>query len=185
MNQKYLTLDDLTSLPPNTPVKLQRQLTPTEIQELSGIGDYSNELCVLEGNIITRDQVKHLKQDRAIGADGKIIYFNDLIEKGYSAQLRSFDEFPAEISKYDVGDEISIIRTRQIQGVYAWVVASPTRMTLNKDGEWDFEPIPSSRSRAYLDNTRFKTAEEAWEVFRKERTAHYLLNASSNRQNSP
>jgi hypothetical protein len=36
---------------------------------------------------------------------------------------------------------------------------------LNKRGEWEFEPIPSSRSDAFLKRCRWSDFERAWMVF--------------------
>lgn len=36
-----------------------------------------------------------------------------------------------------------------------------TGMVLNKKGQWEFEPIPSSRSDAFLKRARFDSADEA------------------------
>ncbi|BDC37721.1 hypothetical protein PTKU15_10180 [Paraburkholderia terrae] len=55
---------------------------------------------------------------------------------------------------------ISIERTQQIDDTYLWKAKRGSEC-LNKDGGWEYEPIPSSRDDAFLGRCRFSTAEEA------------------------
>lgn len=38
---------------------------------------------------------------------------------------------------------------------------------LNRDGEWEYEPQPSSRDDAFIDRCRFRSLDEAAETLRK------------------
>lgn len=38
---------------------------------------------------------------------------------------------------------------------------------LNKEGKWEFEPMPSSRTEEFFQRTRFKDEQEAFEFFEK------------------
>lgn len=57
-------------------------------------------------------------------------------------------------------DEIKIQRTRQIEGPALWKVMDKGNC-LNKSGEWEWEPMPSSRDDEFLARCRFDTADEA------------------------
>lgn len=57
-------------------------------------------------------------------------------------------------------DEILIQRTRQIEGPPLWSVRL-NGDCLNKSGEWEREPMPSSRDDEFLERCRFSTAQEA------------------------
>lgn len=41
---------------------------------------------------------------------------------------------------------------------------------LNKNGEWEYEPMPSSRDQAFFDRCRFASAQEAHRAYRKLKT---------------
>lgn len=56
--------------------------------------------------------------------------------------------------------DFTLRRMRQIKGPDKWAVyrnGSP----LSKEGEWEYEPIPSSRDDAYLKRCRYDSIEEA------------------------
>jgi hypothetical protein len=44
---------------------------------------------------------------------------------------------------------------------YMWKVLSGSGAVLGKDGEWEYEPIPSSRDEEFYAHCRFDTYEEA------------------------
>ena len=62
--------------------------------------------------------------------------------------------------------EMTIIRTPQMSGPDLYKVMKRV-YCLSKTGEWDFEPIPSSRTEEYLSSHRFGTFEEALVAARK------------------
>ncbi len=47
-----------------------------------------------------------------------------------------------------------------------WAVERSGRC-LNKSGEWEWEPMPSSRDNAFFARTRWPSAEEAIQAFRE------------------
>ncbi len=51
-------------------------------------------------------------------------------------------------------------------GVDKWAVRQGSNC-LAKDGEWEYEPQPSSRDDAFLDRCRYKTLEEANAVLQR------------------
>lgn len=65
-----------------------------------------------------------------------------------------------EIQEYIVtskcGQEFIVQRRIQKDNDLLWCVLSIGNMCLNDKLEWEFEPLPSSRSDKYLKRTRFK-----------------------------
>lgn len=59
------------------------------------------------------------------------------------------------------GDEIKVQRARQTKGPALWKVLDGRGNCLNKRGEWEWEPMPSSRDDDFLARCRFETAEAA------------------------
>jgi len=57
-------------------------------------------------------------------------------------------------------DEIRVERARQMNGGALWAVRYRGDV-LNKQGEWEWEPMPSGRDEAFLARARFNSAEEA------------------------
>lgn len=56
-------------------------------------------------------------------------------------------------------DEIRIERARQMSGPDLWAVRYRGDV-LNKQGEWEWEPMPSGRDEDFLARARFDSAEE-------------------------
>lgn len=56
-------------------------------------------------------------------------------------------------------DEI-YIETRDSADGVRYVITKDNR-TLNKAGDWEYEPLPSNRTASYLRRTRFKTLHSA------------------------
>ena len=69
-----------------------------------------------------------------------------------------------EIQLYGGGqdDVASVVlqRRRQLNGPDRWSV-NDRGSVLDKDGDWAFDPSPSSRTDEYLETTRFATPDEA------------------------
>lgn len=63
-------------------------------------------------------------------------------------------------SQYTV-DEIKVQRMRQRDGANLWKVSDGRGSVLGKGGEWEYEPMPSSRDDEFLARCRFASAEEA------------------------
>lgn len=65
--------------------------------------------------------------------------------------------------------DVTIQRRRQRDGSSLWSI-NERGNCLNNAGDWEYEPIPSSRDDAYLARTRWQTAREAlmaWVRFHK------------------
>jgi hypothetical protein len=71
-----------------------------------------------------------------------------------------------QVSAYSLGvpanslSEVFVERCAQRDGSYLWRVTKRGDC-LNKDGEWEYEPLPSSRDDAFLERCRFDSAETA------------------------
>lgn len=64
------------------------------------------------------------------------------------------------ITAYSVG-ELKVERARQLAGADLWAVRDGSDYCLDKWGNWEWEPMPSSRDDKFLNRCRFATAEEA------------------------
>lgn len=75
-------------------------------------------------------------------------------------QIRSY------IVERDDGVEmVTLDRSPQIDGKDKWAIRKGG-VCLNAEGDWEYEPIPSSRDREFLQRCRFETpfhALSAWE----------------------
>jgi hypothetical protein len=83
-------------------------------------------------------------------------------------------ESRAVISRYTIdgnprssgSDAIHIERAKQIEGPAKWAVRRHGDC-LNKQGEWEYEPMPSSRDDEFLARCRFDSPAEALAVICK------------------
>lgn len=62
-------------------------------------------------------------------------------------------------------DEITIENVRQPDGPDRWAIRKGGSC-LAKDGNWEFEPLPSSRSEAFFMRCRYATLESALETIK-------------------
>lgn len=60
------------------------------------------------------------------------------------------------IAAYDAGSGIKIEAAKQLDGSTLWVVRYEGNC-LNKEGQWEYEPLPSSRDTEFLARTRYDT----------------------------
>lgn len=78
-----------------------------------------------------------------------------------TALLDSIVELTVQPDTRGLGtDEITVQRRRQIDGPDLWAVCL-RGYVLNKKGKWEYEPIPSSRTDAFLKRCRFNGLLEA------------------------
>lgn len=49
------------------------------------------------------------------------------------------------------------------RGQGAWAITDDMRNVLDKNGNWNYEPSPSSRTEEFISNTRWPSAKEAFE----------------------
>lgn len=70
----------------------------------------------------------------------------------------------AEICAYELPDGTHLARCRHRDGGFRWVVRRDGSC-LNSDGEFEYEPMPSSRDDDFLARCRFATVEGAYAVW--------------------
>src|SRR6185503_10161215 len=63
-------------------------------------------------------------------------------------------------SEFELDSNITVCRRRQRGGSIMWAVRR-AGFCLAKDGEWEWEPLPSSRDEEFLSRCRFFSYEEA------------------------
>jgi hypothetical protein len=71
--------------------------------------------------------------------------------------------------------EVRLECVKQIDGSDLWAIREKG-CCLNKQGEWEIEPIPSSRTSAFYKRCRWKSPEAAlkfWRVGHQSRFEHY------------
>jgi len=75
------------------------------------------------------------------------------------------DEMLARATVFAMGDGVTV---ELVRGMDAdrWAVRRMGRAVLNVDGQWEHEPLPSSRSDEFLARTRFDL-ETAWAMAEK------------------
>ena len=71
--------------------------------------------------------------------------------------LKSNDGLGLEVEAYSAGGGVRIEACRQRDGSRLWAVRNSFGDVLNKQGEWEWEPQPSSRDEAFLRRCRFDT----------------------------
>ncbi len=105
---------------------------------------------------------------------GKIDYLvnkiNDL-ERMQDAAI-SYEIMPQRVENGRIYGEITVQKRPQMDGSVKWAVYQRSTFVLNKDMQWEFEPIPSSRDDEFLARTRFDTLLEAWNAARVMKRAY-------------
>lgn len=66
---------------------------------------------------------------------------------------------PSRWTDADSGNYIEIVRNKD--GIKLFAVRNIAGSCLNKDGEWEFEPLPSNRSDEFFLRCRYETFEAA------------------------
>lgn len=70
----------------------------------------------------------------------------------------------AEVCAYELPGGFKIERCKQIDGGIKWACRYMTSC-LNKSGDLEKEPLPSNRDKAFLENCRFNSPREAYDVW--------------------
>lgn len=73
--------------------------------------------------------------------------------------------------------EVRLERVKQIDGPDLWAIREKG-CCLNQQGEWELEPMPSNRKRAFLERCRWNSAETAvkfWRTGHQSRFEHYRI----------
>lgn len=77
-------------------------------------------------------------------------------------------EYQVEGGKPRDVDDIRLRRMMQRDGSSKWAIYEGSRC-MNRDGEWEYEPLPSSRDEDFLNWCRFDSPEEAMTIYAKHR----------------
>jgi hypothetical protein len=75
-------------------------------------------------------------------------------------EARLSDQLDLPVAAYDAGGEVRIEATKQMDGRVLWKVRKHNHVLANT-GEWEWEPMPSSRDAEHLARCRFSTPQEA------------------------
>jgi hypothetical protein len=59
-------------------------------------------------------------------------------------------------------EEVFIDKRKQIDRSFKYAISTNGNSVLTKLGDFEYEPLPSSRDSKYLNRARFDTLEEAW-----------------------
>ena len=74
----------------------------------------------------------------------------------------------AHATKFDFKNDLSIEARAQKDGKHKWVLLHYTNNVYNKvDNDFEYEPLPSSRTAEFIRNTRFDTFISAYIAYRK------------------
>lgn len=73
----------------------------------------------------------------------------------------------AEISMYDLPDSTRLERCAQKRSGFKWAARRCSGYCINRDGELEDEPQPSSRDDTFLERCRFDSAAEAYAAWAK------------------
>ena len=100
--------------------------------------------------------------------------------RGNAGALRKILSLPvsprlpqAKIASYALGeptnpfDQVTLEAMPQRDGRLLWAIRNASRSCLNKSGQWEFEPMPSSRDDAFLQRCRWDTPEKAYKAWEK------------------
>lgn len=77
-----------------------------------------------------------------------------------TAELRAARELLACATEFEISERVTVAQRKGIDAV-RWAVYRDRSFCLAKDGEWEYEPLPSSRDDAFIERCRFGTLAEA------------------------
>lgn len=173
------------STPPATPVEPRVDAVAREVAKAlmtNGLGERCDRLALLLGGSpigagwslsgATAQIRETLEQegyvlDRMAEADRRARASHPSAVSGEGERLKELEVLEYQIAGGGPFDreDVRLVRRRNRDGVSKWAVVN-RGAALNADGEWEWEPIPSSRTDEYLARTRFATPEAALNVYR-------------------
>lgn len=92
--------------------------------------------------------------------------------------MKTLNELTVECYRLDFWEDVILVileRCGQRDGSDLWAIREGGSC-LNKDGQWEYEPIPSSRDKDFIGRCRWATAQDAlefWSRGHKSRFSHY------------
>jgi len=72
---------------------------------------------------------------------------------------------PTERGKKEYRSGVTLDACRSIDGGYSWAIRQSNGFCLDKDGDWEYESMPSSRDDQFYEMCRFPTIEKALEAW--------------------
>jgi hypothetical protein len=69
--------------------------------------------------------------------------------------VRLSDGLDMPVAAYDASDTVQIVACRQRDGSRLWAVRDSFGSVLANDGQWEYEPLPSSRDAEFLARCRY------------------------------
>lgn len=69
---------------------------------------------------------------------------------------------PLAVAAYALPGDGVIERCLQRDGSFKWAVRRSPGVCMTQDGEWEFEPMPSSRDADFMARCRYESAEVAY-----------------------
>lgn len=88
----------------------------------------------------------------------KKIKMDDLVPVKYEIPEKKSDKNQIRV------DNVFIEQRKQRDGSIKWVVIKGGNV-LNRNGYWEYEPMPSSRSDKFISETRYDTVQEAIDYY--------------------
>lgn len=79
--------------------------------------------------------------------------------------LGSTEELGLPVAAYEASSTVQLVACRQRDGSRLWAVRDNFGSVLNKMGEWEYQPMPSSRNDEFLARCRYATPLEARDAY--------------------
>ena len=97
-------------------------------------------------------------------------------------ELSDLEVMSYQIDEWQGVINVTLDRVRQLEGRDLWAIRE-AGFVLDRNGEWEYEPLPSSRDEDFLVRCRFDTPEEAVGLWKRERRQsqyeHYRTRAQA------
>lgn len=125
-----------------------------EIAELRGERDrLSNQWAIYRGDLMSATNELDREHARAESAEAEVTRLNAKVEDA-GAELAQRDDLLIKAVKFRFSDDLYV----DTRGPSSWVVCDRFGSVLNTVGEWELEPLPSSRSDDFIARTRMTFA---------------------------
>lgn len=146
----------------------------------SGVGCTNTTLVALERRGLVQTQIEPSKRLQLSWLEGwqwrKLPQKNNPAPSGVVSntgvflptQMQPNTDLGLPVSAYDAGGDVLIQAAKQIDGSTLWAVRR-TGSCLSKEGEWEYEPLPSNRDADFLSRCRYATPHEAYGALKAKR----------------
>lgn len=119
------------------------------------------QVALTDEQIDALNPYKHSKGSAAIwrnGFDAALRYRPPVLAASQPAPAEETLPAGVVVSAYRFNEQITIQRMSQIDGPDLWAVRNRFSEALNAHGEWEWEPMPSSRDDAFLARCRYPSS---------------------------